>query len=271
MGTNFEPLGPTLEQKAADIGYDPVGKGKLGRNPEDVDEDGDSEMTESADDSDGKGNDSDGVADNSDFVKLHIGSKIPRFASVANDKAPQRDASAAVESNPYFVVDVEPTPVNLSEPIPEKKSRKQLKDEAFAERKAARELKKQAVEAAKAAAPKEPTPEPESEVDFAELEATLQAEIAAGTKAQEEAEAKEEKKSKKKRRRSSGVEEEVVGKKAKVEKKEKKRKAEECDDVEEAKKVKEEKKKEKKRKADDSADGDEVEEGTKKKKHRSDA
>ncbi|KAH7305710.1 hypothetical protein BKA65DRAFT_415564 [Rhexocercosporidium sp. MPI-PUGE-AT-0058] len=274
LGTNFEPLGPKLEQKAADIGYDPVGKGKLGRNPEDVDTDGDSEMTDSSDDSDAEGSENDGVADNADFINLEIGSEIPRFTSVADEpKASEEEKPGAVEANPYFVVDVKPTPVNLTQPPLEKKSRKQIKEEAAEARKAERKARKAAHEAAKSAPAKEPTPqpEPEPEVDFAELEATLQAEIAAGTKAQEAAEAKEEKKSEKKRRRSSGVDEEVVEKKAKVEKKEKKRKAEEDSGAEEAKKVKKDKK-EKKRKAEDSADGEEAEEGTKKKrKHKGDA
>ncbi|KAH6716411.1 hypothetical protein BKA61DRAFT_672697 [Leptodontidium sp. MPI-SDFR-AT-0119] len=51
LGTNFEPLGLKLQQKTADIGYDPIGKGKLGKNPEDVDEDGDSEIADSSDSS----------------------------------------------------------------------------------------------------------------------------------------------------------------------------------------------------------------------------
>ncbi|CZT09121.1 uncharacterized protein RAG0_13977 [Rhynchosporium agropyri] len=288
LGTNFEPLGPKLEQKAAEIGFDPVGKGKLGRNPEDVDEDGDSEMTDDSDDSsEAEGSDKDGVADNSDFVKLDVGSKIPRFESLANDnKAAVQDTTSTVESNPYFVVDVEPTPVNIGGPEPEKKSRKQQKAEALEARKAARLAKKLAHEAAKLAPPKEPTPQPEAapepqpepqpepDFDYAELEANLQAEIAAGTKAQEEA---EEKKSKKKRRRSSGVDEDVVEKKAKVEKKEKKRKAEAEEnggsvDAADVKKVKKEKKekKEKKRKAEESADTEEAEEGTKKKRRHKD-
>ncbi|KAL2075099.1 hypothetical protein VTL71DRAFT_41 [Oculimacula yallundae] len=291
LGTNFEPLGPKLEQKAAEIGYDPVGKGKLGRNPEDVDEDGDSEMSDGSDDSEAEGSEDDGVADNADFVKLDVSSKMVSTTAEGNQAPEQDNAPGAVEPNPYFVVDVEPTPVNLTEstivnsgePEPEKKSRKQMKEEAAEARKAARLLKKQAHDSAKLAALQEPSTQPEPvpvpeaeavpepEFDYAELEASLQAEIAAGTKAQEEA---EEKKSKKKRRRSSGVDEEVVEKKVKVEKKEKKRKAEEDGDLEDEKKVKKEKKdrKEKKRKAEDSADGEEAEEGTKKKRrHKDDA
>ncbi|KAH9217456.1 hypothetical protein DL95DRAFT_424027 [Leptodontidium sp. 2 PMI_412] len=274
LGTTFEPLGPKLDQKAADIGYDPVRKGKLGRNPEDVDADGDSEMTDSSDDSDAEGSENDGVADNDDFIRLDIGSTIPRLSSVAGEpKAAEEEKSGAVEANPYFVVDVEPTPVNLTQPALEKKTRKQIKEEVAAARKAAREARKAAHEAAKLAPAKEPNPqpEPEPEIDFAELEASLQAEIAAGTKAQEEAEAQEKKKSKKKRRRSSGVDEEVVEKKAKVEKKEKKRKTEESSGSEEVKKVRKDKK-EKKRKADESVNGEEAGEGTKKKrKHKDDA
>ncbi|KAH7377500.1 hypothetical protein BKA64DRAFT_688271 [Cadophora sp. MPI-SDFR-AT-0126] len=281
IGTSFDRLEPRLDQKAVEIGYNPVGKGKLDRNPDDVDEEGDSEMMDaldSSDDSEAEGSEHDAVAENAEFIQLSIGSKIPRFSSVTNGtKSAEEEKASAVEANPYFVVDVEPTPVNL-EPTPPKKSRKQLKEEAALARNAAREAKKAAYEASKLAPPKEPTPQPqiqpEQEVDFAALEASLQAEIAAATKKQEE-DAKEEKKSKKKRRRSSGVDEEVVEKKVKLDKKEKKRRVEDSADTEEeAKKEKKEKKdkKEKKRKAEDSADGEEVEEGAKKKrKHKGNA
>ncbi|KAK0117439.1 hypothetical protein ONS96_013270 [Cadophora gregata f. sp. sojae] len=276
VGTSFERLEPELDKKAADIGYNPAGKGKLGRNPEDVDEDGDSEMTDTSDasdDSDAEEIDHDVVADNTDFIQLSIGSKMSRFPSNGAKPATAEENATAVEPNPYFVVDIEPTPVNL-QPAEPKKSRKQLKEEAALARKAAREAKKSAYEASKLAGPKKPTPQPEPEVDFAALEASLQAEIAAATKIQEEDAARElSRKSKKKRRRSSGVDEEVVEKE-----KEKKGKGEEDTDadggaVEEAKKVKKEKRsKEKKRKADDGADGEEPEEGTKKKrKHKGDA
>merc|ERR1711939_370955 len=172
-----------------------MGKGKLGRNPNDVDEDGDSEMTDASDssddsdDSEEEGSEHDGVKENADFIQLSIGSKIPRLGAVTNGTKPaEEEGASAVESNPYFVIDVEPTPVNLK-PAEPKKSRKQLKEEETLARKAAREAKKAAYEASKLEPPNKPTlqpqAEPESEVDFAALEASLQAEIAAATKAQE--------------------------------------------------------------------------------------
>ncbi|KAK6581596.1 hypothetical protein PZA11_006287 [Diplocarpon coronariae] len=284
LGPNFEPLAPQLEKRGAELGYNPVGKGMLDRNPEDVKGDGDSEMSDAPDGSDFDSED-DAMAQNSDFVPLD-GSKHSQAAlaedgdsevgAEVNEAIPSRRKEAIeVEPNPYFVVDVEPTPcvVNASAPRdPLKKSRKQMKAEAAEIRKATRETAKQAHIASMAAAsapPKKATPPAEPEVDFNALEATLQAEIAAGTKAQEEAEASE-KKIKKRRRRASDEDEEIAEKKAKIEKSERKKpKAEDGDDAPEKKAKKE--KKGKKRKAEDAADVVEAEEVTKKKRKHKDS
>ncbi|EKD15706.1 hypothetical protein MBM_06334 [Drepanopeziza brunnea f. sp. 'multigermtubi' MB_m1] len=304
-GTNYEPLGPQLQKKAADLGYDPTGKGELGRNSEDVDEDGDTEMSDVSDDTDSEASDSDKEgadsdaaveSNNSDFVQPNIGAKFPRFPNAENSETIESSSNkenkpAGVEPNPYFVVDLEPTPVELNDSVGEKNTRKRRREEEKELRRANKEAKKAAHKATKDAAaadastlPKEATPPLEPRVDFAALEVKLKAEIAAGTKAQEEAkvaQSAEGNKSKKKRRRSNdGESDEVAEKKAKIDKSEKKkRKAEESvadeDFLEkkskkEKKEKKEKEEKEKKRKADDSADQEEVEESTKKKrKHKS--
>ncbi|PBP17954.1 hypothetical protein BUE80_DR011346 [Diplocarpon rosae] len=283
LGSNFEPLASRLEKNAVELGYNSTEKCTPGQDSEDVIGDENSKKSDASDDSDSEGED-DAVAQNTDFVSLN-GAKHPRAApfekSVSEAGAElyeaissRRKETTEVEPNPYFVVDVEPTPFVLDNPAardPNKKSRKQMRAEAAELRKSAKEAKKQtytASEAAASAPPKEATPPLDSEVDFNALEAKLQAEIAAGTKAQEEAEASE-KMLKKKRRRSSNEDEEVAEKKAKIEKSEKKkRKAEEGEDVPEKKAKKE---KGKKRKADESAEVAEAEEGTKKKRKHKDS
>ncbi|KAI9052171.1 hypothetical protein LZ554_003533 [Drepanopeziza brunnea f. sp. 'monogermtubi'] len=298
-GTNYEPLGPQLQKKAADLGYDPTGKGELGKSSEDVDKDGDTEMSDVSDDADSDASDSEAAdsdaavePNNPDFVQPNIGAKFPRFPNVENSETLESSSNkenkpAGVEPNPYFVVDLEPTPVELNDSVVEKNTRKQRREEEKQLRRANKEAKRAAHKASKDAGaadastlPKEATPPVEPQVDFAALEVKLKAEIAAGTKAQEEAEvaqSAEGNKSKKKRRRSSdGESDEVAEKKAKIDKSDKKKwKAEESVSDEDSsekksKKERKEKKEKKKRKADDSADQEEVEESAKKKrKHKS--
>ncbi|KAK2627387.1 hypothetical protein QTJ16_003353 [Diplocarpon rosae] len=283
LGSNFEPLAAQPEKNAVEPGYNPTEKGTLDQNSESVIGDENSGESDASDGSESEGED-DAVAQNTDFVTLN-GAKHPRAAPLENSVSEaraglheaipsRRKETTEVEPNPYFVVDVEPTPVVLDTPAsgdPNKKSRKQTEAEATELRKAAKEARKQtctAPEAAASAPPMEAAPPADSEVDFNALEAKLQAEIAAGTKAQEEAEASE-KMLKKKRRRSSNGDEEVGEKKAKIEKLEKKkRKAEEGESVSE-KKAKE--KKGKKRKAEETAEVVEAEEASKKKRKHKDS
>ncbi|PBP17148.1 hypothetical protein BUE80_DR012061 [Diplocarpon rosae] len=286
LGSNFEPLAAQPEKNAVEPGYNPTEKGTLDQNSESVIGDENSGESDASDGSESEG-EHDAVAQNTDFVTLN-GAKHPRAAPLENSVSEaragvheaipsRRKEMTEVEPNPYFVVDVEPTPVVLDTPAsgdPNKKSRKQTEAEATELRKAAKEARKQTCTAPEAAAsapsapPMEAAPPADSEVDFNALEAKLQAEIAAGTKAQEEAEASE-KMLKKKRRRSSNGDEEVGEKKAKIEKLEKKkRKAEQGESVSE-KKAKE--KKGKKRKAEETAEVVEAEEASKKKRKHKDS
>ncbi|CZR68269.1 uncharacterized protein PAC_18168 [Phialocephala subalpina] len=263
VGTEFEPLVPKLDEKARAMGYDPKGKGALGRSMDyldqegkSLDQDGDTDMSDASESSSDESDSDDDVATGADYIGLDIGSrkkqKKDHTIETTNGAAP----------NPFFVVDTEPTPVNLntapnaaeqaSERLSNRKRKQMEKDEAAAARLAKRMAKKAAYEAEKAAAAQateESAKEPSSPgVDFRELEAKLQAEIDDGTRAQQEAEAQEAeaaaKTAKKKRRRSSEGGEEVV------------------------KKVKKEKKEKKKRKADDDVEEEEDSGKKKKRKHR---
>lgn len=293
-GTNFEPLGPKLAERAAELGY--TKRGKLGRDPDAVsstDSDGDTDMSDSSSSSD----DDDAVVEGADFVPLNIGKKVPRFPIVEDSGEDKENKTAVngVEPNPYFVVDTNPTPVVLNGDgsAKSKKRAKEKDGEGTKSKKAKR--KKDAVSEASQSVPVEP------EVDFTALEAKLQAEVdqAEAAKGQEAAESSEEKKSKKKRRRSSDGDELVEKKKVKKEKSKKvedavsetiaepsilaeetaskesgkKRKLSDSasgDDLVD-KKVKKEKK-EKKRKAGADADGADVGDGKKKKrKHKVDS
>jgi len=287
-GTNFEPLGPKLAERAAELGY--TKRGKLGRDPDAVssDSDGDTEMSDSSLSSD----DDDAVVEGADFVPLNIGQKVPRFPIVEDSGGDKENETTAngVEPNPYFVVDTNPTPVVLNVNGVVKESKKRVNDED-GEGKKSKKAKKE-----KDAAPEARLEPAEPEVDFAVLEAKLQAEVegAEAAKAQA-AESSEDKQSKKKRRRSSdgtgGVVEKKKAKKDKSKKVEdapansvpepsltaegtaakesgKKRKLSETASGDEAveKKVKKGNK-EKKRKGDaDGADGADVDEGKKKKR-----
>jgi hypothetical protein len=287
-GTNFEPLGPKLAERAAELGY--TKRGKLGRDPDAAssDSDGDTEMSDSSLSSD----DDDAVVEGADFVPLNIGQKVPRFPIVDDSGEDKENETTAngVEPNPYFVVDTNPAPVVLNVNGVVKKSKKRAKEED-GEGKKSKKAKKE-----KDAAPGARLEPAGPEVDFAALEAKLQAEVeeaeAAKTQEAQAAESSEGKKSKKKRRRSSdgtgGVVEKKKAKKGKSKKVEdapansapepsltaeetvakesgKKRKLSETasgDEVVE-KKVKKESK-EKKRKVD--ADGADVDDGKKKKR-----
>jgi hypothetical protein len=294
VGTNFEPLGPKLAERAAELGYKK--RGGLGRDPDAVstDSDGDTEMSGSSNSSDA----GDAVAEGVDFVPLSIGKKVPRFSTADNSGEDKENkvAASGVEPNPYFVVDTEPTPVVLDgNGVMKSKKRAKEGDGEGKRAKRAKKEKSAVTESAEYA----PVPQPvQPAVDFTALEANLQAEIEARSKAQESqaTESTDEKKSKKKRRRSSGGVEEVVEKKVKKEKSKikvedvpaenvleataeekvtkdsgKNRKLEETVAREDApndvakKEIKKEKR-EKKRKADSSADGADVDESKKKKR-----
>jgi hypothetical protein len=202
IGINFEPLGPKLAEKAAELGY--TKRGKLGRDPDAVSSDNDSDSDTEMSDSSSSSDDDDAVAEGADFVPLNIGKKPPR-PPTAEDSAEDKENNTAangVESNPYFVVDTNPTPVVLNGKGTGKKSKKRAKEED-GEGKKSKRVKKEKVAIAEEA--KLLTTDPE--VDFAAIEAKLQAEVEEfeATKARESqgAESSEDKKSKKKRRRSS--------------------------------------------------------------------
>ncbi|KAF8848207.1 hypothetical protein BDZ45DRAFT_681381 [Acephala macrosclerotiorum] len=258
VGTEFEPLVPKLDEKARAMGYDPKGKGALGRSMDfldqdgkSLDQDGDTDMSDASDSSSDESDSDDGVTGGVDFISLDIGSRKKAKKDTAN--VVTNETPSTTEPNTFFVVDTEPTPVNISainhappanDGLSNRKRKQMEKDEAAAARLAKRMAKKAAYEAEKAAAAQgneEAAKEPSSPgVDFRELEAKLQAEIDNGTKAQQEEEAQEAaaaaKTAKKKRRRSSEGGEEVV-KKAKKDKNEPEKK---------------DKKEKKKRKADDA-------------------
>lgn len=283
IGINFEPLGPKLAEKAAELGY--TKRGKLGRDPDasSSDSDSDTEMSDSS------SNDDDAVAEGADFVPLNLGKKAPR-PTTGEDSAEDKENSTApngVESNPYFVVDTNPTPVVLNDNGTGKKSKKRAKEEDR-EAKKSKKAKKEKVSVAEEAVPINTEPE----VDFAAIAAKLQAEVeefeAAKAPESQGAESSEDKKSKKKRRRSSdgleGKAEKKIRKRKSIEGKvegaptaepaiaadesttkdsEKNGKLSEMSTGGEAVEKKKEKK-EKKRKAD--ADGPEVDDGKKKKR-----
>jgi hypothetical protein len=198
------------------LGY--TKRGKLGRDPNAVssDSDSDTEMSDSSSASD----DDDAVAEGADFVPLNLGKKAPRPAAGEDSAEEKQNNTAAngVEPNPYFVVDTNPTPVVLNGNGTGKKSKKRATEED-SEAKKSKKVKKQKVAVAEEAAPVPTDPE----VDFAAIEAKLQAEVEEfeATKARESqgADSSEDKKSKKKRRRSSD------GLEGKAEKKIRKRKS----------------------------------------------
>jgi hypothetical protein len=149
-------------------------------------------------------------------------------------------AEEAAQQNQFFMVDTNPTPVNLNGHA-SKRGKKRSKGDDGEERKA----KKSKIERSTIV---EPKPE---KVDFTAVEAQLKAEIAAGLKAKEEQE----------KARAADT---------KLEKKEKKRKRSSTGDAEkEVKKAKKDKTDRKKRKAEDSG-GKKVlsDEGSKKRRHR---
>jgi hypothetical protein len=250
-GTTFEPLGPKLAARAAELGY--TKRGKLGRDPDAVstDSDEDAEISDSPNSSDNHNI----VKEGADFIPLNIGKK--KVEDSGEDKENKATANG-VEPNPYFVVDTQPTPVILNGNGTEKKSKKREGGEG----KKAKKAKKEKIAVPETASSSQ-LPEPDNpEVDFTEIEAKLQAEIEARSKAQEAqvVGSTEEKKSKKKRKRSSDDAEGIVEKKAKKEKS-KKPKVEETPADETAEAAVEEKVSKhsgKKRKHDDTASGEDV-------------
>lgn len=250
-GINYVPLLPQVEALKAGLTVDKEDNGAtaLGattKKAEPVDSDGDSEMEDAPEadsDSDSNSSSSDSDSDSDD-----------------EDSAPEKKVEekptkpiAEVEPNPYFVVDTEPTPVNLpttSSILPTKKGKKRAKDEETIEKKVKQVKKSKAIELApdtkeikrkesspaiepkkskKAKIEKSVVEEEKKEVDFHALQAQLQAEVDVGEATKEvEAlgESKESKKERKRRRSSDGLSKE--GKKVKKEKGEsRKRKAEE--------------------------------------------
>lgn len=193
-----------------------------------------------------------------DFIPLNISMKAPQTSKKnAAGKDEDKASKETVESNPCFMVDTNPTPVNLNGMS--KAGKKRTKEDGDEEVKQVKKFKK---ENATVTAPKpeansksEPAsaskPKPKSsKVDFSAIETQLQAEIEAGTKAKEE-------------RQKAKAE-------AKLSKKEKKRKrVSEGDSEKEVKKVKKDRKKEKmKRRAEDTGDEEVLSDDGSKKKHR---
>jgi hypothetical protein len=243
-GTNFEPLGPQLAQRAAELNAESSGNDK-----QPTDSEGDSEMSDS---SSSFSDDEDITA--GDFMPLNLSAYIAR----GEDKS----QIPAMEPNPYFVIDTNPTPVvvnGIGSTL--KKTKKRANDED--DKPTPKKSKKVKKEAAVVPEAKPESEEEEKEkVNFEAVEAQLQAEVEAGLKAKaaeaEKAEETKAKKEKKKRRRSEVSEdsERVAEKKVKKEKSEKKEK------------------KEKKRKVEDGADAKAVADDggiKKKRKHKVDA
>lgn len=215
MGTTFDPLEPKLAQRAANLGY--TKRGKLGRDPDEVStgSDGDSEMSDSSlsdssvsdspDDSDGE----DLVANNTDSVPLVPGKKVPRFATVEDtSKDEENEATTnASEPNPYFIVDVNPTPIVLDRNTHSKESKKRAKEEGGEEKKSKKAKKEKIIEP-----PASPGPV-EREIDFVQLEAQLKAELEAT--APRVPNPTNEQKVSKKRRRSSDGDGKIIEKKPK--------------------------------------------------------
>jgi hypothetical protein len=185
-----------------------------------------------------------GAAPPADYIPLNIVKKAPKTSECAAEKGEDTSAAEPVEPNSFFVVDTKPTPVNLNGTS--KKSRKRAKEEDSGEQKSAKKAKKEKAVAAEpkpaidsertsasnsnpsrvddiVAQPKvksgdAPKDKPKSfKVDFSSIEAKLQADIEAGTKAKEErqklqAEMKLARKDKKRKRLSEGSSEKEMKK-----------------------------------------------------------
>ncbi|KAI1000519.1 hypothetical protein K3495_g7677 [Podosphaera aphanis] len=212
---------------------------------------------------------------NVDFISLKDHSKRSPRKKITREKTPIpetiQSSSDGVESNPYFMIDLNPTPVDLTHSQANTTRRpksKVLDTNTVMDRKARLLERDRKKEAQKLSSPEKKEHPSEQDVDFAALQAQLLAEIAAGERYKREsltriAALNAGKESSKKRRRSSeGAE--AHEKKAKKEKR--KRKSNEpaicASDVD--------KKRRKKRKADDCI-LDEKEAGlTKKRRHKKD-
>lgn len=260
VGTSYEPLGPKLAAKAAELGYKK--RGKLGRNPDDPESESDSDSEDA--DSEDEDSNTDLMAKGAAFISLR--GKVSTSIPVQNTESDNAGVEATntktdldnlmegikqkvekttitpVEENPYFFVDTEPVPVDLSVPAKEGKGAKKRRlaeerAEKRAAKKVARESRATHTEdpAISATAPEaDASTELEKQPDFAAIEAQLRADIEAKTKEQEaekalKKETTEEIASRKKRRRSSDGTTEIAQRKIKKDKKvqDKKRKAEE--------------------------------------------
>ncbi|TVY49063.1 hypothetical protein LOCC1_G001376 [Lachnellula occidentalis] len=254
-GTNFEPLGPKLAERAEALGFN---NQEPEQNDTKMDSDGDSEMEDVSSLSSGSDSDSDSdlSLDSSDLDSSSDSeAENEKQEPASNDRKTsasdkEEEAVPVVESNPYFVVDTEPMPIRgLEKPSLStlKKSKKRSQGEDGEAKKSKKAKKEKVVEENVQAEP-EPTAaaQPESEpaaeapkkskkrshsdadteskkskkhksttivevteqeapvsnVDFAEVQRKLQAEVDAGVAAKEAEKAAE--KAKKKRRRSSG-------------------------------------------------------------------
>jgi hypothetical protein len=187
------------------------GEGNASSSDEDDSTDTDTEMSDAAP---------------ADFIPLNIVNKAANKSKDAADMA----ATEPAEPNSFFVVDTEPTPVNLNGKS--KKGKKRAKPDEGDETKSAKKAKKENAPTVSPTSEPEPSsasnqqlnpvtadvpimisqskPEPasasdvrhkSSKVDLSAIETQLQAEIEAGTKAKEEREkAKAEKLAKKEKR-----------------------------------------------------------------------
>lgn len=295
-GTNFEPLGPQLAKKAEALGYNPKGKGQLGRDsngdPAAVDEDGDSEMSDAsnATDSDSDSDVGDKVAGGADFVSLKIGSNTPRFgASLSGENKGDQSVVDGADPSPLFFVDTTGTPVNISAVNGKILTKSQQKKEKKIQLAEAREAKKQKraddkaarVAAAKAAegpgknkkrerqATVENEPEPEEEDKAEPVKEPTPAPKPKATIPEVDFVALEAS-------LKAEVEQAEAAKEKRSKKEKKRRRSSSADanlEIVEKKVKKEKREKEKKRKVDESESaGDEVDGGTKKKrKHKVDA
>jgi hypothetical protein len=160
-----------------------------------------------------------------DFIPLNVSEKTSKsYKRGAAGNGEVEATKESVEPNAFFVIDTNPTPVNLNGIS--KIRTKRSKEDDDTEHKTAKKSKK---EKAPIVVPKpESDPKVElasaskpslkaSKVDFSAIETQLQAEIIAGTKAKEErekakAEAKIAKKEKKRKRISEGDAEKEVKK-----------------------------------------------------------
>ena len=235
MGLDFEPMVVDERQEA------PAVSGESAKPEESSSSSSDSSSEDDSDTSDSESEVEDAKdAPAPEFIPIVAGKKRKLGSEAEEDST-----SKGVESNPYFMVDTEPTPV---EPSTEKRTKKAKKsndevvlkkrtqrtsddEEEPSEKKIKKHKKNQIVQVADSTLTHEEA-KPETnqpKVDFTAIERQLQAEVEARMKAKEEEDAaaaqilstEVSKKDKKRKRTSTGSE---AAEKKKV-KKEKKRKA----------------------------------------------